>query len=267
MKHRRWLATPSPDVEQDASVAASAGASEGGLYVPDELGPGDGEAAVLSMLAVRDGIEWRVVAGSLLTAPVEVALTSTRRWGQIQPETSRLEDGIDFGPIFCAEPFPGVRIARSIIDMADWRPTVDALAEGSVLSRNCSSTIRITGSSSIVVLARDGIDAAHYVTAGAQRPVLGVVASLEVPTMPPTEMIWQLSAPPHLPRGPARGSIYPHRSLVHWTEALIGINWVAGGDFESPACFVVGKIQSKAWIARVRPDPDTDELVVSIAWD
>jgi len=52
---QKAAATPSPDVEQDASVAASAGASERGLYVPDELGPGDGEAAVLSMLVVRDG--------------------------------------------------------------------------------------------------------------------------------------------------------------------------------------------------------------------
>ncbi|HEX4482393.1 MAG TPA: hypothetical protein VH081_01290 [Solirubrobacteraceae bacterium] len=144
---------------------------------------------------------------------------------------------------------------------------VDDLAEGKVLSRSCPSTISITGSSSTVLLAREGIDPAHYVIAGAQRPVLGVAASLDVPAMPATEAIWQLPTPPYLSPGPALGSIYPHRSLVHWPEALLGISWPAGGDLEPPACFVVGKIQSKAWIASIRPDPDTEQLVVSIAWD
>jgi hypothetical protein len=241
--------------------------SEPQLYVPDELAPVDGEAAVLSTLAVGVDSQRQVVAGSLLTVPVAVAYTSTRRWGQLQPETTRLEDGIDLGPIFCAEPFAGVRIARSIVDISEWRLTVDELAQGNVLSRNCPNTITITGSSSTVLIAREGIGAAHYVTAGAERPVLGVAASLEVPAMPPTEAIWELPAPPHLPRGPALGSIYSHRSLVNWTEALVGISWPAGGDVEPPACFVIGRIQSKAWIAKVRPHEDTDQLVVSIAWD
>jgi hypothetical protein len=75
---------PSPDVQEEMATPASIELSKRELYVPHELAPVDGEAAVLSMLVVRDGSEWRVVAGSLLTVPVAVASTSTRRWGQIQ---------------------------------------------------------------------------------------------------------------------------------------------------------------------------------------
>ena len=70
---------PSPDVHEEMSAPASTERPKRELYVPDELAPVDGEAAVLSMLVVGDGSEWRVVAGSLLTVPVAVASTSTCR--------------------------------------------------------------------------------------------------------------------------------------------------------------------------------------------
>jgi hypothetical protein len=91
------------------------------IEVPNEFAPGQGEAAVLSMLTVRDGLSWTVASGSLLTVPIGVALTSWKRWGELQPDDNDgwRDGGFDFGPIFCTEPFPNVRVVRAVIEAQD----------------------------------------------------------------------------------------------------------------------------------------------------
>ena len=201
--------------------------------------------------------------------PAAVANTSWKRWAELQPEVSRRNNGgqLDLGPIFCAEPFEGVRIVRAVIGPDVWDEMVDGLAAGKVRALSCHCDVVITGSTSTVLVGRDGNSWAHWVIAGAQRPVLGIVVTLGAPEMPATEAIWELAMPPHISRGPERGAMFTQRHLVHWAEALIGIAWPAGGDVAVPARFVIGRIQSQAWIVDLKPDYDTEDVVVSIAWD
>jgi hypothetical protein len=239
------------------------------FHVPDELAPADAEAAVLSMLVVREGSSWTLVSGSLLTVPAGVAGMSWKRWGELQPEASSQDrgGGLDLGPIFCTEPFEGVRVVRAIIGGAEWRQMVDGLADGQVKASSCHCDAVITGSTSTVFLGRDGSTWAHWAIHGAQRPVLGIVATLEAPEMPATEAIWQLAVAPYLSRGRERGAMFTQRHLVHWADALLGINWPAGGDVVPPARFVIGRVQSRGWIVDLKPDYDSEQVVVSIAWD
>ena len=51
----------------------------------ESLRPGPGEAAVLSLLAVRADGGWNVVCGSLLSLPDAAARVSWREWKQAQP--------------------------------------------------------------------------------------------------------------------------------------------------------------------------------------
>lgn len=103
--------------------------------------------------------------------------------------------------------------------------------------------------------------------AGVKRPVTGVVASLVAPTMPTTESAWEWQLPPHLPRGPDLGRIAPTRRLPFWPRRLLGIDWLGGDEHPPPHRFVVGRAHNDGWIARLKPDYDTHELVIGIAWD
>jgi hypothetical protein len=239
------------------------------LEIPSEIAPEAGEAAVVSMLAVRRSPSWAVASGSMLTVPVGVALTSWKRWSELQPEHAggRDADGFDLGPIFCAEPFPNVRIVRTVIQAKDWPSMVRGLGDSKIDVPSCPSMITISESSSTVLLGRDGANDAHHVVAGAKRPVEGIAATLDVPPVPATSGIWTLASPPHLKPGRDLGAMSRHRNMANWAEPLVGIEWPAG-KIPPPACFVVGKIQSRAWIARIKPDPDDHEsLLVQIAWD
>jgi hypothetical protein len=60
--------------------------------------------------------------------------------------------------------------------------------------------------------------------------------------------------------------MFTQRHVVHWADALLGISWPAGGDVLPPARFVIGRVQSRAWIVDLKPDYDTEEVIVSIAW-
>jgi len=221
------------------------------------------------MLVVRQGTSWVLVAGSLLTVPAAVASMSWKRWAELQPEASPRDHGgrLDLGPIFCAEPFEGVRIVRAMVGSAEWDEIVGGLAAGSVRAPSCHCDAVITESTSTVLLGRDGSTWAHWAVNGAQRPVLGIVATLEAPEMPATEAIWELAVAPYIDRGPDRGAMFTQRHVVHWSDALLGINWPAGGDVPLPARFVIGRIQSQAWIVDLKPRYDTEDVVVSIAWD
>jgi hypothetical protein len=239
------------------------------LHVPDELAPADGEAAVLSMLAVRQGTSWVLIAGSLLTVPIDVAFMSWKRWGELQPEARRhaSDSQLDIGPIFCAEPFERVRIVRAIIAGAEWRQWVEKFASGDASAPSCRCDAVIAGSTSTVLLGRDGSTEAHLVVDAAKRPTLGVVFTLDAPEMPPTQATWELAAPTYMTPGPDLGAMFPHRHLVHWAGELLGIDWPPGAKIAPPARFVIGRTQSRAWIARVKPDYDAEQLVVSIGWD
>lgn len=88
------------------------------LTVPAEFEPIDGEAGVLSLLAVRQDGNWTVVAGSLVTVPLEVANTSWEQWRDAQPSTGRpagMLPKIDLGPEFDEEPFENVRVIRQVV--------------------------------------------------------------------------------------------------------------------------------------------------------
>ena len=57
---------------------------------------------MLSLMAVREGQDWMVVCGSLISMPRETAFTSWRRWRELQPSTRgpREPFGFDIGPSF-----------------------------------------------------------------------------------------------------------------------------------------------------------------------
>lgn len=90
--------------------------------IPDRIAPGDDELAVLSLLASRCDGTWRVVCGSLLSVPIEQAWMSWRRWAEREPGSRqrRLEPGVDAGPVFTVDPFPGLRAVRAVAGRAAW---------------------------------------------------------------------------------------------------------------------------------------------------
>lgn len=146
------------------------------LHVPDELAPAASEAAALSMVTVRDSTSWALVSGSLLTVPIDVAGMSWQRWQERQPHArARMEhEGrLDLGPIFCAEPFAGVRAVRAIIDPVGWRPLIESVSEGRIDVSSCPCSVAITKSTSTVLLGQGGKGDEYDVVAG-----LGPASSL-----------------------------------------------------------------------------------------
>ncbi len=235
--------------------------------IPRALGPRRGEAAVLSALVAADGDNWGLVSGSLLTVPACVAATSWSRWAELQPQMRTRQDGFDLGPSFMVQPFTGVCAMRAIVQASDWETVVSGIEGGTVAVPSLRCSIRSAEWTSTVFLAQHGITDTHKVVAGAQRPVTCVVATLETPAMPSTESTWAWELPPHLPRGPDMGQIAPDRQLLWWPRRLLGIDWLAGDDCSPIRRLVVGRTHNDAWIAQLKPDYDTNELVVSVAWN
>lgn len=70
------------------------------VYVPEDFVPGDGECAVLSVLALREGEDWVLASGSLLTVDPDVAIGSWKSWEDRQaagwPQSAPV--GFDLGP-------------------------------------------------------------------------------------------------------------------------------------------------------------------------
>jgi hypothetical protein len=210
------------------------------------------------------------VAGSILTTPASMARTSWKRWSDLQPSTNRPRrepDGLDLGPIFEVEPFSGIRCVRAIIGTKRWHSAVDGLTEGKLALPHIACQVPIEQWSPTVALPQGEIGDAHRVVAGAQRPVRGVVATIEPVEMPPSDAIWELARPTYLRPGPALGRMHKHRHLVHWPQELLGIDWLGGPEHPPPPRLVVGRVESDAWILDVWPDYNAGELEVSVAWD
>ena len=109
---------------------------------PETLQPVDGEASVLSLLLVDDGGKWVAAAGSLLTGSREMASTSWRRWRELQPRRRDRQErqGFDIGPNFYSDPFPGIRIMRTIVEPGTW----STVAADSLRKRDTAkSTVRV----------------------------------------------------------------------------------------------------------------------------
>ncbi|MEX2413524.1 MAG: hypothetical protein WD399_07695 [Thermoleophilaceae bacterium] len=240
--------------------------------IPAFYGPTDGEAAVLSMVAVRESEseDWAVASGSLLTVPVEVATMSWPRWKRRQFPTRGMganDEGLDPGPIFSIEPSAGVRGVRVVVWPRDWDELVVAIETGSVNAQHTRYEVPATAWSPVSLLAQDVLNPAHRTVAGANRPVSGVVATLDEVPIPPGSSTWQIPLPPGLEPGRDRGQMHRHRTQSHWPAELLGIDWLGTDEFAPPPRFVVGRSCGDAWIADVVPDFDNDLLEVSICWD
>lgn len=235
---------------------------------PENLAPTEDERAILSLLAFRRGQDWQVVSGSLLTMEETAAQRSWPRWRAMQPSPRNASvgpDGLDLGPSFVTDPFPEVRIVRRVLAKSQWRAATDGLLGGCLHVGLSRLKVR-TGEWGLSVLTgTDGQSDARRVVAAAHRPVLGVTASLEALPLPETKAIWEWQLPPHLKPGPQMGRMYPHRRLVHWPQELLGIDWLAGSQFEPPPAFVVGRLQQDVWVADLLPDDDN--VAITLAWD
>ena len=237
--------------------------------VPAALVPSEDQAAVLSTLLTRDRESWVVASGSLLTVDRALALTSWKRWDELQPAASprRASDGFDPGPSFVAEPFDGLRAVRMVIACDEWQRTLNALATSTLETPVLRCQLRANSWTLTALLGIDISTEAHRVVAGARRPVLGIAATLTAPVPPASDATWELACPTYLSPGPDLGRIWPHRHLLHWPKALLGIDWLGDSEHPPPSRFVVGALQQEAWITRVQPDFDAEELKIHIGWD
>ena len=72
--------------------------------------------------------------------------------------------------------------------------------------------------------------------------------------MPETEWTW------------VRDTGGSQEMITDWSQALLGIQWPPGNELAPANCFVIGRAESNAWIADVRPGKD-GELNVFLGWD
>jgi hypothetical protein len=235
-----------------------------------KLRPAGDEAAVLSMLLVGGSGSWEVAAGSLLTGSREMASTSWRRWRELQPRARQVHqrNGFDVGPNFYADPFPGMRILREVIQPDRWRSLAASIDEGSIPTSFGPCVLRRESAwLPIAVVGRDSEIDSHRLVGGVMRPVSATFARLQGSELPPTESTWSLDMPYYLPRGPDRGRMVCERDLLHWPTELLGIEWLGNSETPLPAGFSVGRVHDDGWIADVTIDHDADALHISIAWD
>lgn len=239
------------------------------LDAVDHLAPVEGESAVVSAVLVGAAFSSVVVCGSLLAVRTEIASMSWRRWRESQPDFVRtaIDSGFDLGPVFSAEPFPGVRIVRRIIDGHRWRDVVDDLSRGVLHTPFERASLHASRWSSTVLLGTTGHSDAHSVAYSVRRPVVAVASELVAPAVPHTDQTWSWPLPPGLRPGPTLGGMAPRRRLLHWPQALLGIDWIADPKHPPINVFVVGRAIEDAWMHRVRPEYETEQLAISLGWD
>ncbi len=253
-----------------ASKHDGAGSNQAEAFLGASLAMSAGDAAVLSVLCVREAGEWTVIGGSFLSMPSTWAYTSWARWHEFQPSVNPYLDpnkGFDLGPNFDTQPFVGLRIARTIVGKPALAAALRGIAHGRVRVGVLDARLETSGWSPTGLLTQNGMADAHKVVAGTQRPVVGVVTSTRHPAIPASDSTWAWPLPPHLRPGPDLGSIAPHRKLLFWPRELLGIDWMGDPRFPPPSRFVVGRLQDRAWIVGVRPNQANEQLDIHIGWN
>jgi hypothetical protein len=253
------------------SLGPAAGGTDGAeIDRFESLRPGPGEAAALSLLAVRADGDWNVVCGSLLSLPEATARVSWREWKQSQPPSRgprQPPEGFDFGAEFHSEPATGLCAHRAVIEPEDWETLLEAILSGSVPTDFGECRLAAHDWSPLVFLGSAGLTDQHRVSRGARRPLRAISAKLPGQDLPAIEATWQLDIPSDLKPGPELGRIWKERTLFNWPEELLGIDWHPDPEIEPPRSFLVGRVQGEAWIADVHPDYEHGELKFSIGWD
>lgn len=234
------------------------------------LGPSDGETGVLSLLAARDGESWAGVCGSLLTVPSELGEIGWPAWAERQPATrahSRPEGRPDLGASFNEEPFPGLRILRTVIAAAEWKARVEEIEAGSLALGSELYHFDHDGFSARKLFGQDGLSDAHEVLLGAQRPVLGVAAALQVPDLPNSEAFWVRGGSGKPMQKQTREELQGKQTFHDWPGELLGIRWLGSTEFAPPHSLVIGKAQSEIWIADLIPDYENEQIKIVLAWE
>jgi hypothetical protein len=235
------------------------------------LAPGDGEAAVLSLLAARDEQgNWLVACGSLLTVPGEAARISWPAWERQQPQTrgpGHLSEDLDLGATLDEEPFPELRMLRLPVSGEDWRALAEEIDGGEITVHGEPVRLARGRWSPLGLYSQDGQSDGHRVLRAAQRPVRGVAASLESPPLPFSDGLWSRGGPAKPVLKQTREELAGHPTFANWPISLLGIEWTGGTEFQPPPCFVIGKTICDAWIADAIIDHETDLIHLPLGWD
>ena len=196
------------------------------------LAPGDGEAAVLSLLAARDEQgNWLAACGSLLTVPEEAARISWPTWERQQPQTrgpDHLSEDLDLGATLDEEPFPELRMLRLPISGEDWRALAEEIDGGEITVHGEPVRLARGQWSPPGLYSQDGQSDWHRVLRAAQRPVRRVAANLEPPPLPFSDGLWSRGGPAKPVLKQTREELAGHPTFANWPISLLGIEWTGG---------------------------------------
>lgn len=236
--------------------------------IPSYFKPVENEIGVLSVLSAESGGSWHVLAGSLLAMPEELERMSWLQWANHQPNggsTSFLRPEPDLGTHFNEEPFPGVRIFRRLVLNHEWDQIISDLESGHVETPLGPTLIDLEPWSSTQLLAEGDSDA-HRVVNGANRPIRGVAATTRTSLEAVTYGHWVKGGLPKDGGKHTRAEMHGKESFFNWPIKQLGIYWTGDAEIPAPRSFVVGKAVDEAWITRVKPDHEHDQIVISLAW-
>ena len=239
--------------------------------IPPDFAPKTGEAAVLSLLAVRKGKDWVVVSGSLLTVPEAAARGSWQQWARQQPPTCgswRSDPDADLEGTFTEDPFPDIRMTRCSPPQGNWEAWVREIEAGVLAAPGGPYRFDVDNWAAAKLFGQRGLTDAHGVLWGAQRPVQGVSLRTEPPEMPFFEGLWARGAQSSKPFGQrSRQELLSTTTFANWPIHLLGIHWPGTKDLEPPHAFVVGRTSSNIWIADAIPDYEKDLISIVLGWD
>jgi hypothetical protein len=238
--------------------------------LPRGLAPQRGEAGVLSLLAVREGPDWVMVCGSLLSVPEAVAKASWAEWADLQPATRGprpAKSDPDLGATFTEEPFSDLRITRMIVDQAEWREQIERIEAGKVETPEGTYRLDLGEWSACKLFAQNGLTDPHRVLARAKRPVRGVAAAIREVEIPWSDGNWVRGGASKPMEKHTREELLGKDIFTSWPENLLGIGWHGSVEHPPPRAFVVGRVQAGIWIADVVPDYDNAQLKIVLAWE
>ncbi len=235
------------------------------------LAPAVGEEAVLSLLAVRfERRAWAAFSGSLLTVPQEAAHVSWPAWERDQPRTRGLRQlpaDLDLGPWLDEEPFPDIRMVRVPVGPREWEQVAKMLDEGEIELGGDHICLRRGAWSALGLYAQGGQTDAQRVLRAVKRPVRGVAATLVVPELPFSDALWSRGGPVKPMMEQTREELAGCPTFANWPSSLVGVGWSGGDDYGPPACFVIGRATSEAWIADAILDHENDLINIPLGWE